>query len=660
MGETYPSGHIVNYGYDSAGRLLSFSGNLGDGVSRTYASAISYDEGGRMLEEQYGMQTALFHKLRYNVRGQLYDVRLSTLSRAQSATDWNRGCLAFYYSVNNQAWGGSGTDNSGNVTKAEIYVPNADGSYNMLQDQYSYDSLNRLQSVNEYQWGTQAAFTQAYTYDRWGNRQINQAASSTNVNRMQFSINTANNRLGVPTGQSGQMFYDASGNLTTDTYSRVDPTRTYDGENRLITNTNTSNQVSRYTYDAAGMRVRRNINNQETWQVYGIGGELIAEYAANASPSSVQKEYGYRGGELLVTATSTASIEWLVDDQLGTPRMIVDKLGTLAGVKRHDYLPFGEEIYAGTGGRTAQQGYAADSVRQKFTKYERDSETNLDFAEARYFSSPQGRFTSVDPISASMRAIDPQSFNRYSYVSNNPVNRIDPNGKDWTSDASQRGFSQSYLNQIEQTRWLGFSSSKNLIDEFEDFPDPYSIANGVYGEQQSKNAQATTSTTPTALQVISITVLPDGWNTGRNGQDGCPPGTYGIKVAITYQVVDKNGKPISRNDMVAQETVTNVKLINPDGKADHNTNKNPVPTASDIGPSRINGTSRQTDANGRFIDAAYGYCWPTGFRSYTFTQKITIVIGNKNYKVRTNKLTITSSGPNKGTITNRSDIQSSR
>ena len=105
--------------------------------------------------------------------------------------------------------------------------------------------------------------------------------------------------MGVPAGQSGQMLYDASGNLTSDTYSRADPTRTYDRESRLITNTDTSNQVSSYTYDSSGKRVRRNVNNQETWQVYNLGGELVAEYSANASPSSVQTEYGYRGGELL-------------------------------------------------------------------------------------------------------------------------------------------------------------------------------------------------------------------------------------------------------------------------------------------------------------------------------------------------------------------------
>jgi hypothetical protein len=59
---------------------------------------------------------------------------------------------------------------------------------------------------------------------------------------------------------------------------------------------------------------------------------------------------------------------------LGTPRMVVDKTGSLAGARRHDYLPFGEEIGAGVGGRTTNQGYNLfDGVRQSLTGYEKAS-----------------------------------------------------------------------------------------------------------------------------------------------------------------------------------------------------------------------------------------------------------------------------------------------
>jgi RHS repeat-associated protein len=128
------------------------------------------------------------------------------------------------------------------------------------------------------------------------------------------------------------------------------------------------------------------------------------------------------------TSASGEKIQWLVPDHLGTPRIIVDQTGNLANVKRHDYLPFGEELFAPAGARTTSQGYTGgDGVRQQFTQQERDVETGLDYFHARYFSSPQGRFTSTDPL-ISAKSYVPQSWNRYAYVLNNPMRLVDPMG----------------------------------------------------------------------------------------------------------------------------------------------------------------------------------------------------------------------------------------
>ncbi len=67
-------------------------------------------------------------------------------------------------------------------------------------------------------------------------------------------------------------------------------------------------------------------------------------------------------------------------------------------------------------------------VRSRSTSKERDAETGLDFFGARYMSSAQGRFTSPDPLLNSGRPWDPQSWNRYSYASNNPLRNVDPTG----------------------------------------------------------------------------------------------------------------------------------------------------------------------------------------------------------------------------------------
>lgn len=104
----------------------------------------------------------------------------------------------------------------------------------------------------------------------------------------------------------------------------------------------------------------------------------------------------------------------------------------LSALRRHDYLPFGEEAFAGTGGLTLQTGYATgDGVRQKFTQKERDTETGLDYFNARYYAGTLGRFTSPDPQIASSKLEIPQSWNRYSYCINNPVVLTDPSGLEW-------------------------------------------------------------------------------------------------------------------------------------------------------------------------------------------------------------------------------------
>jgi RHS repeat-associated protein len=123
----------------------------------------------------------------------------------------------------------------------------------------------------------------------------------------------------------------------------------------------------------------------------------------------------------------TWTIQWLVTDQLGTPRMIFDSTGSVSGMSRHDYLPFGEELAVNQGLRSASIGYAAiDNVRQHFAGSERDAETGLDFMQARYYANTQGRFTSADSLVGSIG--DPQSLNRYAYVGNNPLMSSDPTG----------------------------------------------------------------------------------------------------------------------------------------------------------------------------------------------------------------------------------------
>ncbi len=408
--------------------------------------------------------TSLYHNLHYNNRLQLVDIRLG-----DSSTDewtWTRGALVYYYgTAARDGWNAfaNSTDNNGNLIRQVNYAPLSGGGSGIPQlDDYSYDSLNRISSVTEAQQNSGGAwtfnlFTQNFGYDRWGNRTVSCSPCQVGVTGDVFTVNTANNRLTAKNGIT--MTYDAAGNQTNDATGN----RWYDGENRMR-QAQQSSTTSYYLYNGDGKRVRRIVGATETWLLYGMDGELIAEYAANGATGSPQKEYGYRDGQMLIVAQATPfEIRWLVTDHLGSPRINVRGTGadggSLASVTRHDYLPFGEELFVGLRASGYNYEPPADGVRQKFTGYEKDGETGLDFAEARYFASSQGRFTSVDPLLASANVADPGSWNRYAFAYNNPLRFIDPTGmyvydKSVTED-QRKQFDEAFANAQKSLAKIG-------------------------------------------------------------------------------------------------------------------------------------------------------------------------------------------------------------
>jgi RHS repeat-associated protein len=65
---------------------------------------------------------------------------------------------------------------------------------------------------------------------------------------------------------------------------------------------------------------------------------------------------------------------------------------------------------------------------QRYASMERDDTTGLDHTWWRKLENSSGRWTSPDPYHGSMAGRRPQSFNRYSYVENDPINLVDPSG----------------------------------------------------------------------------------------------------------------------------------------------------------------------------------------------------------------------------------------
>jgi len=200
--------------------------------------------------------------------------------------------------------------------------------------------------------------------------------------------------------------YDASGSMSNDGNN----TLVYDAENRLLSATNGGSSGA-YTYDGNGLRVTKASGSTTTVYIFS-GSKVIAEYDNGAAVGSPSREYIYSGGALLVKIDSSGTM-YYHQDQLSS-RLVTDSSGNTLAQMGH--YPFGESWYN------------ASNDKLLFTSYERDSESGNDYAMARYHVNRLGRFSSADLLAGSID--DPQSPNRYSYARMDPINLVDPSGRE--------------------------------------------------------------------------------------------------------------------------------------------------------------------------------------------------------------------------------------
>ncbi len=393
--QTYPSGRVVKNTFDNDGEVVQVQSKKVNDTFKNYANSFNYTAAGAVSSMRLG--NGLWENTSFNSRLQPTQIGLGS-----GATSQNLLKLNYDY---------GSTSNNGNVQSQTITVQRSNQSPLVLNQSYVYDPLNRLMSAEEKDASNATTWKQTYSFDRYGNRRFDQANTSfptsfTNMNLTNPMIDTANNRFTTGQGYT----YDLSGNLLTDAEGR---SYTYDAENKQKEAKNSSSQtIGEYWYDGDGKRVKKkglhNGQLEETIFVYDAGGKLVAEYSTQPS--------------------TTPQVQYLTNDNLGTPRINTDELGAI--VSRSDYMPYGEEIVS-LGNRTSAEKYVSDDVRQGFTGYERDSETDLDFAQARYYAKSFGRFNSVDPIKMTKeRLADPQRINLYVYVRNSPMKYIDKIGED--------------------------------------------------------------------------------------------------------------------------------------------------------------------------------------------------------------------------------------
>ncbi|MDM7920919.1 MAG: hypothetical protein QUS14_01355, partial [Pyrinomonadaceae bacterium] len=306
--QRYPSGRVVKNVLDDNGDLsLVQSARCLDSTPGTnagcaaqaglwnYARHFTYNAAGAVTSMQLG--NGRWESTVFNSRLQPAKIALGSTGTGAQAHD----LLKLDY-------GYGGANNNGNVLSQTITVPSVGQTPGFVATQtYSYDSLNRLKQATEAIGGS-TSWQQTFTFDRYGNRNFDEANTtfegfdklcSNNTELcadlrkvLNPSANASDNRLSSSDGY----VFDPSGNTIRDPQSRR---FTYDGEKNQVKvetldlNGNPVSTVGEYVYDGDGRRIKKHVpsTGELTVFVYDADGKLLGEYSTIATPSPPKVSY---------------------------------------------------------------------------------------------------------------------------------------------------------------------------------------------------------------------------------------------------------------------------------------------------------------------------------------------------------------------------------
>ena len=358
-------GYILNYHYDTVGRLSSLTDGTGYEIIR-----YEYDATGKLTKESKGNGTYTTYE--YDPAGQIVSLK------NYSPDDAIQSIFDYTY------------DENGNRTS----MTTLDGVTT-----YEYDAIGQLTGVT-YPNGRHIT----YEYDPAGNR----ITVTDNGVATAYTTNNMNqyNQVGSTT-----YTYDDDGNMISKTDAGGTTTYEYDVENRLVRVVTPSDGTWKYTYDALGNRVAITHDDVKTRYIHDPIG--LVDVAAEYNDTGVLAARYIHGFGLVSRLDSSNNPAYYAFDAIGHTRQLTDAMGVV--VSSYNYSPFGIPL---------QTDETIPNPFKYVGRYGVMEEGNgLRFMRARYYEPNTGRFLQIDPI-----GYDGGS-NLYAYVKNNPSNYIDPEGE---------------------------------------------------------------------------------------------------------------------------------------------------------------------------------------------------------------------------------------
>ena len=281
---------------------------------------------------------------------------------------------------------------------------------------YDHDTANRLSMVT-YALGTAEATQVAYTYDRVGNRKTEREVGFSNLTvtkELTYEYDTINRLDAISDSsdpsQNVAYTYDSNGNTTQKTKNGTTTSFLYDIRNQLGEVRQDSSILGRYGYDSEGMRILKIGDDGRRHYTYDQRSVITEANEANATVS----KYDYGLDQLVSLDNTTEGRSFFHLDILRSTASLTDDVG---GTRQSIF-------YDAWGNERDRVGSSANNFT--FTGHEKDEETGLIYAKARFYDPDVGRFLSQDTVLGDVG--NPPSLHRYSYVMQKPFRFVDPTG----------------------------------------------------------------------------------------------------------------------------------------------------------------------------------------------------------------------------------------
>ncbi|MBE6267094.1 MAG: RHS repeat-associated core domain-containing protein [Prevotella ruminicola] len=428
------------YTYDNAERLLTTKYKLNSNSEITLHQN-TYDNLGRLIQKTNGGSSSMTEAYTYNVRSWLKTVSIGTLFSE-----------TLYY---NDTYGGSTAQYTGNISAMTWKADSKTRGY-----KFTYDGHSRLKKADYMENGSASGhYDTEYTYDRMGNfltlkRKGRQDGGTYGwIDNLTFTLNgnqitKVDDSVSDPTysgvfnfmdgaSQANEYTYDKNGNLTKDLNKKISQIQ-YNLLNLPASITYSNGKSAAYIYDAGGKKLK------VSYKASSSGTAVPTDYCGSMIyENNVLKQILVDGGYVTFSG-STPVYHYYLKDHLGNNRVVCSASGTVEQINH--YYPFGGLFGESTSG---------DTQRFKYNGKELDRMHGLDWYDygARHMDGM--RFTTIDPLAEKDYPTSP-----YAYCSNNPIIRVDKDGRIWDTvldvaftayDIAEAGYQYATQGKVDAT-----------------------------------------------------------------------------------------------------------------------------------------------------------------------------------------------------------------